>query len=77
MSRSHRKLPIVGNTTSESEKRDKRTANRRLRGAVRLALHEDPHATLPVLREVSDVWVMNKDGKQWFDADKHPNLMRK
>lgn len=70
MSRSRRKTPIIGWTTAPSEKEDKRLANRRLRRIVRniLRTQEDPDV-LPDLREVSDPWDMNKDGKQWIDPD--------
>lgn len=36
----------------------------------------DDHV-LPELRQVSNVWSMEKDGKGWFDPDQHPKLMRK
>jgi hypothetical protein len=32
---------------------------------------------LPAKRELSDVWAMAKDGKTYFNASKHPKLMRK
>jgi len=32
---------------------------------------------LPVLREVSNIWDMAKDGKMIFDAKKYPKFMRK
>jgi hypothetical protein len=32
---------------------------------------------LPLKREVSDVWTMDKDGKRWFDAGKRAQSMRK
>ena len=75
MSRSRRHVPIFGITTSESEKQDKRTANRRLRRAVRHALARG-RDVLPHLREVSNVWAFDKDGKRWR-ADATPRDMRK
>ena len=64
MSRSKRKTPIAGITTSASEKKDKQAANRVLRRLTRA----DPE-NAPLLREVSDVWSMGKDGKIRFDPD--------
>ena len=67
MSRSRRRTPKAGITTSESEKEDKRTANRRFRRLVRRRLHVEPEADLlPVLDDVSNIWWMAKDGKRWF-----------
>jgi hypothetical protein len=78
MSRSCRKTPIVGITTAASEKRDKQLANRRLRRVVKRVLRDEPEAqVLPLKREVSDVWGMDKDGKRWFDAVRFAGLMRK
>ncbi len=78
MSRSYRKTPITGITTAASEKRDKQLANRRLRRRVKQALRGEPEAqVLPLKREVSDVWTMDKDGKRWFDAGRFAELMRK
>lgn len=38
----------------------------------------DPEAdVLPVLRELSNVWSMTKDGKMIFDPQKYPKFMRK
>ena len=67
MSRSRRKTPKFG-IAGDSDKQDKRLANRKLRRAVRVALdHGDE--VLPELREVSDVWSMSKDGKiYWPDG---------
>ena len=31
----------------------------------------------PILREYSNVWAMDKDGKEWFDARLFPEEMRK
>jgi hypothetical protein len=77
MSRSRRKTPICGITTALSEKQDKRIANRRLRRRVRFRLRVDPDAPLPLLREVSNPWLMDKDGKMLIDPARHPEIMRK
>jgi len=71
MSRSRRSAPVCGITTARSEKQDKRQANRRLRRKVRTG-----HLELG-LKDVSDVWSFDKDGKARFDPRKHPQLMRK
>ena len=79
MSRSRRKhpfRPIV--VTASSENQEKRAYNRRFRHAAEQALKADPTGeSLPVLREHSDPWGMNKDGKMRFDPAKDPKSMRK
>lgn len=77
MSRSRRKTPVRGITTSDTEKQDKRSANRRLRRKVRVALAVEPEGVLPALREVSCVWAFDKDGKMRFDPAERPAAMRK
>ena len=79
MARSRRRTPIVGITTSDSEKDDKRRANRNCRRSLRHALRVGANADLvllPELRDVSNVWAMDKDGKQWIGG-RLPELMRK
>jgi len=72
MSRSHRKVPITGVTTSESEKHDKIIAHRRYRHAVRDALTSGKHDKLPHWYEYSDPWLWDKDGKYWHTEWAHP-----
>jgi len=86
MSRSLRRNPIIGHTTAESEKYDKRLANRCLRRSSRQALRASQDGSgalpvegvldLPLLREVSNVYSFDKDGKQWLD-DPDPKDLRK
>lgn len=64
-------------TTAETEKRDRRIANRRLRRTVRVRLAAEPDGVLPALREVGPVWCFGKDGTQRFDPDRWPQGMRK
>ncbi len=64
MSRSRRHTPICGNCIGNSEKYDKRMANRRLRRRHTLDLKYGCDLTL--MREVSDSWSFKKDGKTWF-----------
>jgi hypothetical protein len=53
---------MFGVTTARSEKEDKQLAHRRLRRRVRCAMNRGDEA-LPLLREVSNVWAMAKDGR--------------
>lgn len=70
MSRSRRKTPISG-ICGGSEKYDKRLANRRLRRKSKAIDNEAKYINgynsrnYPLMREVSNVWSMNKDGKVW------------
>ena len=78
MSRSRRKTPVRGITTSESEKSDKQMAHRRERRLVRVVVHIEPEAELmPHERELSNPWAMAKDGKMRFDPTTHKALLRK
>jgi retron-type reverse transcriptase len=78
MSRSHRKTPIAGNTCASSEKLDKRVANRRDRRVNREILNaSNDDSRTKDRKTTSDPWVMSKDGKQFFNPDGHPELMRK
>jgi len=78
MSRSFRKTSITGITIADSEKQDKRDYNRRYRRVIKqkLPVHQDDKG-LPHLKEYSDPWVMDKDGKQYFNKTEAPHLMRK
>lgn len=75
MSRSRKKVPITGVAVCESEKQDKRKANRKLRASVRVAIADD-REVMPQLREVSNVWTFGKDGKGWW-GDRFPEVYRK
>ncbi|HEY9787623.1 MAG TPA: hypothetical protein V6D17_19705 [Candidatus Obscuribacterales bacterium] len=74
MARSYRHTPIIGMTLAESEKKDKRIANRRERSRIRQILHTlltAPDSALDALvlphkRELSNVWSFDKDGKQFL-----------
>ena len=70
MSRSKRKTPIMGFTTAKSEKKDKRINNRKLRRKTKVAMLSEKEI-LPIMKEVSDPWMMQKDGKQKFDPNLH------
>lgn len=78
MSRLRRQTPIIGITTADSEKQDKRRANRSWRAAIRRALREGEHETVLSRHAFSDPWTA-KDGKKWIGrlARRLPALMRK
>ncbi len=78
MSRSRRKTPVFGHTTTDDQQHPwKQMAQRAWRRAVRQALHMG-REVLPLLREVSDVWDWPMDGK-WYctTRDLDPRWMRK
>lgn len=76
MSRSYKKTPIYGITNAESEKQDKRIANRRFRRNARqlVKIGKEPPFNI---RVVSNAYSFDKDGKQYFSAMKYPYLLRK
>ncbi len=82
MSRSKKKNPFNG-IAGGSEKYDKRKANRIFRRKTKRENRLiDPFAgerdhKYPKMREVSNKWLMNKDGKFYFKEDQYPKLMRK
>lgn len=63
MSNSFRKTPIIGNHRA-SEKDDKKAWHRRLRVKQKVELKKGEDARIIDHREVSDTWLMAKDGKQ-------------
>ena len=80
MSRSRRHTPIIGMTVADSEKQDKRLANRALRRLARvtLAIYGEEVEVMPVIRDVSNVWAFEKDGRQYLDNPAlFPREMRK
>lgn len=75
MSRSYRHTSICGLAAADSEKDDKRCWHRRFRRRNRQLVRQGVEP-LPV-RVLSNPWGMAKDGKHWFDATRHPRLLRK
>ncbi len=68
MSRSRRKTPKFGITTSRTEKDYKRQANKASRRATRTAVAKDREP--PATKEHGNPWSGPKDGKRyWRDAD--------
>lgn len=81
MSRSRRHRPIHG-IAGGSEQYDKRLANRRLRRTHKQLIRSESEidiVILPVMRDISNVWSFNKDGKSYFGQMEHtdPALYRK
>ncbi|MEP3639191.1 MAG: hypothetical protein ABJN14_18225 [Paracoccaceae bacterium] len=75
MARSFRKTPICGVTTEESDKTFKKAAHKQARRAANardLTLEEPP-----AQKAFGDPWGAPKDGKQWIDAARFPEIMRK
>jgi hypothetical protein len=76
MCRSFRLTPVSPITSSNSDKYDKRMANRRLRRIVREHILDEKYQKYS-LRDVSDIWMFSKDGKTRFNALEFPDYMRK
>lgn len=64
MSRSVKKTKIKGITNASSEKRDKQEANRKYRRILKELIGKEEEK-LPQLREVSNIWNFQKDGKKY------------
>lgn len=82
MSRSYKHTPIIG-IAGNSEKQDKRIANRRQRTLVRCILHGDlrrnndgDSSLLPLIREVSNVYSFSKDGRRWMNIQNRSDLRK-
>ena len=66
MSRSRKRVPVA---SFPSGKWDKRQAHSALRLHSKLAIlrcHDWNELVMPVIREVSDVWVMSKEDRHWI-----------
>jgi predicted DCC family thiol-disulfide oxidoreductase YuxK len=78
MNRSRRKNPRTGNTKADSEKKNKQHSNRAYRRRVKSQLQGGKwFEWFPKRKELHTTWTFDKDGKQWFDEDAFPELMRK
>jgi len=75
MSRSRRRSPCRSALTCDSEKQEKRIANRTLRRVVKNNLKQGKE--LPLLREVSNRWDWGKDNVYMWFGDKDSEHMRK
>jgi len=78
VTRSRKNQPYRPMTTANSEKEDKRIANREERRINRRILDETQDGDmLRITNEVSDPWKMDKDGKVRFDPGENPKSLRK
>ncbi|APX17992.1 hypothetical protein BWR17_19055 (plasmid) [Phaeobacter inhibens] len=75
MSRSYRKTPICGMTTAASDKVFKKAEHKRAKRAVNAGdlSRDGPLAG----RSFGNPWGAPKDGKQWIDPVRFPEIMRK
>ena len=65
MSRSRKKTPKIGVTAASSEKEDKRKANRIFRRVSKVQIKKGDTPLLDI-KEVSNVWDFDKDGKYFI-----------
>lgn len=65
MSGSIKKTPKVAITSAESEKDNKRAANRKLRRVTKVKIKKG-EGELPTLKDISNTWAFDKDGKQYL-----------
>lgn len=86
MSRSFKHKPHIGNTTSESEKEDKkrwhsalRVKERGMLSEISITTTDEDYIQEPNILDVSNVATFDKDGKHYFDKSKPENqkLLRK
>ncbi|WP_435138580.1 hypothetical protein [Formosa sp. A9] len=75
MSRSIKKTKIHGITSATSEKACKRFANRKFRRIIKQKITTDD-LDLPKVREISNVWFFEKDGKK-YNSEMTPKALRK
>ncbi|MFT4504616.1 hypothetical protein [Caballeronia sp. 15711] len=78
MSRSKRKVPIIGVTTAETEASEKAKWHRRHRREERVRLKSDVEDYVARShQEHSDPWTMDKDGKKYWGTALGSKHMRK
>uniref|UniRef100_UPI00404A94AD hypothetical protein n=1 Tax=Flavobacterium sp. TaxID=239 RepID=UPI00404A94AD len=75
MSRSEKKTKIRGITTATSEKENKQDANRKYRRIIKQKV-KSKESELPDLKEISNVWSFDKDGKI-YDSEMTEKDLRK
>lgn len=76
MSRSKKKTPKVGITTAETEKENKRKANRKFRRVAKNRLKKNDSQLPKTTKEISDVWSFDKDGKQFLKNPSKKDLRK-
>jgi hypothetical protein len=76
MSRSYKKTSVIGYTCASSEKSDKKHAHKVYRKHVKnniSSLHGDvdklEELIMPIEEELSNTWLMSKDGKHYVNID--------
>ena len=78
MSRSMRKTPIRGISSSDSERTDKQAWHRLFRRTNRRILKTTGlQDDLKTRNELSSTWDMAKDGKSWFNPQRWRKWLRK
>jgi hypothetical protein len=78
VTRSRKRTPIGGIVSARSEKDDKRAYHRRERRRVREVLATTPEPdSLPHRKELSDPWIMAKDGKRFLGRRARERDLRK
>lgn len=75
MSRSRRKTPKKGITGAETEKENKREANRKYRRVTKIQVKKGD-SELPAVKETSNVWSFDKDGKQFLKKPTKKDLRK-
>ncbi|MDH7461390.1 hypothetical protein QEG73_08865 [Chitinophagaceae bacterium 26-R-25] len=75
MSRSKKKTPITGITGAESEKNDKRIANRKFRRITKMQVKKGDDKFVE-LKEISNVWSFDKDGKHYLKSPTKKDLRK-
>lgn len=73
MSRSRKKVAVCGWTCKESEKKDKRIANRKFRKLTKQNILNNFDKIPWRMREITQIWDFAKDGKQkleWHSDNK-------
>ena len=76
MSRSKKKTPKVGITTAETEKGNKRKANRKFRRVTKTRLKKNDDELPKTIKAMSDVWSFDKDGKQFLRTPTKKDLRK-
>lgn len=75
MSKSEKKTKIRGITTAQSEKVNKQDANRKFRRIIKQKVKSN-ESELPDVREISNIWSFDKDGKI-YDSEMTEKDLRK
>jgi hypothetical protein len=75
MSKSEKKTKIRGITTAKSEKENKQDANRKFRRIIKQKVKSN-ESELPEIREISNIWSFDKDGKI-YDSEMTEKDLRK